>query len=180
VSRTVAARYHGGVRPLTTHVVWHATAGGSADSSLGWMNRDTARTDGRGLGGYQFLIERDGTVIAHTPLTHIAYHAGVSQWPQPSGPAMNHRSIGIAFCNRQVSPKHPQFERITPAQIAAAVRLVAWLADAHGYTAFREATAHVRHTDVAPTRRADVTPETLDWTAFVRALVQPFAPWGCK
>jgi N-acetyl-anhydromuramyl-L-alanine amidase AmpD len=177
VTRTVPARYHGDVRRMTTHVVWHATAGASADSSLGWMNRPNARETG-GVASYHYLIERDGTVIAHAPITHIAFHAGVSAWPQPDGPALNHRSVGIAFCNRQVGPTHPSFERITEAQIRTARELLRWLVVAHGYDALRDPHAHLRHADVSPTRRADITPQTLDWAAFVRTIVAPFAPWA--
>jgi N-acetyl-anhydromuramyl-L-alanine amidase AmpD len=175
IARTVPARYHGGVRRTTTHVVWHATAGASADSSLAWLNRDLT-PEHPGQASYHILIERDGTAIAHAPITHVAYHAGRSAWPWPDGPALNGRSVGIAFCNRQHGPTHPQFEPITEAQIARAVDLVRWLVDAHGYQALRQAHAHVRHRDVAPTRRTDVTPATLDWAAFVRRITGPFDP----
>jgi N-acetyl-anhydromuramyl-L-alanine amidase AmpD len=176
VARTIPARYHGGVRRVTSHVVWHATAGGSVDSSVQWMNRDLTPTH-PGKASYHLLVERDGTVTAHTPITHVAYHAGVSAWPWPDGAALNHRSIGIAFANRQHGPTHPAFERVTEAQIVRAVDLVRWLVVAHGYAALRQPHAHVRHRDVAPTRRADVTPDTLDWGAFVRRLTEQFDPW---
>lgn len=165
---THPARYHGGARPRTTHCVWHATAGASVESSLAWLNRPNARETG-GVASYHYVIERDGTVHQHAPHDVVAYHAGVSAWPWPDGAALNSRSLGIAFANRQVAPGASGFERITAAQIDAAVALVAWLADT--YPALRDPAAHIRHRDCAPTRRSDVTPETLDWEPFVQRLV---------
>ena len=163
--KTVTARWHGGKRRQTTHCVWHATAGGTALSSLGWLNRASAATDGKGQAGYHALIERDGTIYWHTPHDHIAYHAGVSAWPYPNGAALNARSVGIGFANRQVPTSDSKFEAITPEQQAAARWVLRTLA-VH-YPALLSRDAHLRHRDCAPTRRSDPTPETRDWPAFL-------------
>lgn len=165
---THPARWFGGHRSTTTHVVWHATAGASAESSLAWLNRPNARETG-GVASYHYVIERDGRIYQHAPHDRVAYHAGVSAWPWPDGAPLNSRSLGIAFANRQAVPSASTFEVVTEAQITAAIALVDELA--HTYPALRHAAAHVRHRDVAPTRRADISPETLDWPRFVAALV---------
>ena len=158
----IPTRNHGAARQRTDLCVWHATAGGTARSSAEWVARPNSGA------GYHFMIERDGSVIASTPLGRIAYHAGVSAWPVPAGGivgrvSVNGRSLGIAFANRNDG------EPVTPAQIDAAVALVKLLAVR--YPALKSATAHVRHRDVAPGRKTDVLPDALDWPAFVRRLV---------
>lgn len=164
---THGARYVGGARRTTTHVVWHATAGASAESSLGWMNRPNARETG-GVASYHYLIERDGTLYQHAPHHLTAYHAGVSAWPYPDGASLNARSLGIAFANRQVGPTSPLFERISDQQIATAVWLIDHLSAT--YPSVRDPAAHLRHRDCAPTRRNDPTPETLDFPKFVEQI----------
>jgi N-acetyl-anhydromuramyl-L-alanine amidase AmpD len=107
-------------------------------------------------------------VIASTPLTAVAYHAGRSAWPVPAagvpaGGSVNRRSIGVAFANRNDGS-----EAVTPAQIDAAVRLAGLLAER--FPALQDTTAHIRHRDCAPGRKSDPLPTALDWPAFVARL----------
>lgn len=97
-----------------TTVVLHATAGGSATSSISWLRQI-------GL-GYHYVIDRDGTVYKCVPTSRVAYHAGTSFGPQ--GSDVNGYSIGIAFANRNDG------EPYTPAQIESAKELVKQLAEA--------------------------------------------------
>jgi N-acetyl-anhydromuramyl-L-alanine amidase AmpD len=159
----VSTPNHGGVRARTELCVWHSTAGGTAMSSLLWIARPNSGA------GYHYVIERDGKIHGSTPRDRIAYHAGLSAWPVPvsgvpKGASVNRRSLGIAFAN-----KNDGSERITEAQIAAAVALVAALRVA--YPALRQASAHVRHRDVSPGRKSDPLPSALDWPAFVARVV---------
>lgn len=163
-AKTIRARHSGDARTATTLCVWHSTAGASAESSISWMNRP-----GGAAVSYHFLIERDGTVVAHAPLGRVAYHAGRSAWPVPesgvpAGSSVNGRSIGIAFANRNMPAVDRAFERVTEAQVAAAVALAAKLAK--NYPRLADIRAHVRHRDVAPGRKTDPEPDTLDWRAF--------------
>lgn len=152
----------GPVRFSTDLCVWHATAGGSARSSAEWIARPKSGA------GYHFLIDRDGSVIASTPLDRAAYHAGVSAWPVPpagvpAGASVNRRSVGVAFANRNDGS-----EAITPAQINAAVSLAVSLAAR--YPALKSPAAHIRHRDCAPGRKSDPLPDALHWPAFVARL----------
>lgn len=100
-------------KPITT-IVLHATAGGSAASSIVWLQKI-------GL-SYHYLIDRDGTTFKCVPTTRTAFHAGVSHGP--SGANVNDYSIGIAFANRNDG------EITTAAQIAACRTLIADLTKA--------------------------------------------------
>lgn len=92
--------------PVTT-VVLHATAGGSAESSIEWLRRINL--------SYHYVIERNGFITKCVPAGRVAYHAGKSLGPD--GPNVNEYSVGIAFANRNDG------EAITKAQLLAA----AWL-----------------------------------------------------
>jgi N-acetyl-anhydromuramyl-L-alanine amidase AmpD len=153
---------HGPQRTQTALCCWHSTAGGSALSSAQWIARPNSGA------GYHYLIERDGSVIASTPLSAVAYHAGVSAWPVPpagvpAGVSINRRSVGVAFANRNDGS-----EPVTPAQINAAVALAVLLAAR--YPALKSPAAHIRHRDCAPGRKSDPLPEALNWPAFVARL----------
>ena len=154
----VPTREHGVKRLRTELVVWHSTAGGTARSSLQWIARA-----GSGA-GYHFIIERDGTISASTPLDRTAWHAGLSAWPVPAagvprGWSVNNRSIGVSFANMNDGS-----EAITEAQIVAALALATLLAAR--YPALGAITAHVRHRDVSPGRKTDPLPSALNWPAF--------------
>ena len=157
----IPTKNHGALRARTDLCVWHATAGGTARSSAEWIARPNSGA------GYHFLIERDGSVIASTPLGRTAYHAGVSAWPVPargvpSRGSVNGRSVGVAFANRNDG------EPVTAAQIASA-RDLARLLSAR-YPALKSPAAHIRHRDCAPGRKTDPLPTALDWPEFVRLL----------
>ena len=152
----------GPIRPQTELCVWHSTAGGSALSSAQWIARPNSNA------GYHYLIERDGSVIASTPLSAVAYHAGVSAWPVPpagvpAGASVNRRSLGVAFAN-----KNDGSEAVTAAQINAAVSLAVLLAAR--YPALASPSAHIRHRDCAPGRKSDPLPTALHWDAFIARL----------
>jgi N-acetyl-anhydromuramyl-L-alanine amidase AmpD len=161
------ARYLGGPRRTTNLVVWHATAGASAASSLNWHNREGVPS--REQASYHAIIERDGRVYLAAPVHRTAYHAGVSAWPvvpgQPIKGSLNSRSIGIAFANRQVPQTHAHFERVTDAQLDAAIELLLFWKERYPWIG--DFTKHVRHRDVSPQRRQDPLPETLSWPAFL-------------
>jgi N-acetylmuramoyl-L-alanine amidase len=152
----------GPIRPQTELCVWHSTAGGSARSSAEWIARPKSGA------GYHFIIDRDGSIMASTPLNRAAYHAGVSAWPVPvagvpAGASVNRRSIGVAFANLNDGS-----EAVTPAQINAAVTLAVLLAAR--YPALAHPAAHIRHRDCAPGRKSDPLPTALHWDAFIARL----------
>ncbi len=154
---------YGGVRARTDLCVWHCTAGGSARGSMEWLARPNSGA------GYHFIIDRDGTVTAMTPLTRTAWHAGLSAWPVPvagvpARASVNGRSIGISFANWNVGVDQPNHEQVTDAQVTAAIALAVALAAR--YPALRLPTAHVRHRDVSPGRKSDPLPAVLNWVAF--------------
>jgi N-acetyl-anhydromuramyl-L-alanine amidase AmpD len=158
----VATPNHGGVRVRTDLCVWHATAGGTALSSLQWIARPKSGA------GYHYVIERDGEITGSTPHGMIAYHAGESAWPVPAsgvpkGMSVNRRSLGISFANRNDGS-----ESVTVAQVDAAMRLLALLIPV--YPALKAVTAHVRHRDVSPGRKSDPLPSALNWMAFLQRI----------
>lgn len=160
----VPTAQHGPQRATTVLCVWHSTAGGSALSSAQWIARPKSGA------GYHFIIERDGSIIASTPLSATAYHAGLSEWPVPpagvpAGRSVNRRSVGVAFAN-----KNDGSEAITPAQIDAAMRLAVLLAAR--YPALKHPAAHIRHRDCAPGRKSDPLPTAFDWDAFRARLTE--------
>lgn len=134
-------------QPCTT-IVFHATAGASAASSVNWLRR--------GLNSYHYIIDRDGSVIKAVPVGRVANHAGRSVGPE--GPWVNKYSIGIAFANLD-DGKEP----ITEAQMASARQLVKEIEDAIPTVKF--VTTHKR---ISPKRKTD--PKLFDALSFVRSL----------
>lgn len=102
------ARYHGGARSQPVlYLIYHATEGDSAASSIGWLNRDLPESERYKKASYGYIIDRDGTIVRMTPPNLVAYHAGDSAWPHPiyhppgnGGHSLNPVSIGIAWANR--------------------------------------------------------------------------------
>ena len=97
------ARYHGARRsPHDINlIVMHCTAGASALSSIGYLNRPNAEAPA----SYHYVIDRDGTIYRHCPPDTVAYHAGDSAFPPDpakpkQGTTVNTRSLGIAWANR--------------------------------------------------------------------------------
>lgn len=99
--------------PPTT-VVLHATAGGSAASSIEWLQKI-------GL-SYNYVIDRDGKVFKCVPTSKVAFHAGKSSGPFAGD--VNGYSIGVAFANKNDG------EPYTNAQVTACRDLLAELARA--------------------------------------------------
>lgn len=162
VRRLDNARYFrvGRTKPIDSIII-HSTAGGTATSSIEWMNRANASAKV----SYHYLVERDGTILRTVDPVNTAFHSGVSAWPNPpvGKQSMNPESIGIAFANRNV-PTEP----VTPAQIESALWLIRTL-----MTRFNIPISRVlRHRDVSPSRKTDVLPACLDWTQFMNSLRQ--------
>jgi N-acetylmuramoyl-L-alanine amidase len=162
----VTARYVGGPRRETDLVVWHATAGESASSSLNWMNRPGVPSAQQS--SYHAIVERDGRVFLMAPVHRRAYHAGRSAWPVPPDGeiigSINGRSIGIAFANRNLPRGDAKYEAVTEGQIDSAIELLLfWKAR---YPWLGNPAQHIRHRDCAPGRKSDPLPDILDWDAF--------------
>lgn len=165
-SALVATTRRGGIRLQTNLCVWHATTGDSLRSSLEWVARPDSTS------GFHLGLDRDGSVQLSTPLQFVAWHAGQSAWPVPSGGVPDHasvnaRSVGIEFAN-----KNDGIEQITPAQIESAVRVVTELAARYPW--LKTVAAHVRHRDIAPGRKSDPDPRGFDWPAFQSRLAEAF------
>lgn len=73
---------------------------------------------------WHYSVLKDGRVIAHYPDEAQAWHAGS---------AYNNSTIGV----EHEGGLSPVSEPLTPAQLAASVRLVQWLAKAHGFPLVR-------------------------------------------
>lgn len=142
------AAYHGGPRALDeiVYLIYHATAGTSAASSIGWLNRPGVPSGKKA--SYHYIIDRDGTIWRMTPATLIAYHAGDSAWPSPvqfppgnGGHSLNLASIGVAWANLDDG------EPLTAAQLESGL----WLA-----TVFPVPLARIRgHYEISPGRKED-------------------------
>lgn len=92
-------------RKVTTIVV-HATAGGTAQSSIDHLRKPSTQAS------YHYIIDRNGDRYKCVPVGKKAWHAGISVGPE--GSDVNPYSIGIAFANRNNG-----VEQITVAQLAA-------------------------------------------------------------
>ena len=93
---------------VVTTVVLHATAGGTAESSIKWLQNPLV------LASYHYIIERDGTVFKCVPLSKKAWHAGISNGPD--GRNVNAYSVGIAFANKN-DGEPVTFEQTLSAQV---------------------------------------------------------------
>lgn len=145
-----SARYHGGLRtrPVTL-LVLHCTAGGSAQSSIRWLNRPGAT----GVASYHYVIDRDGTIYRMLPTDKVAYHAGDSWFPaEPTKmrqeKTVNGFSIGIAWANRNDG------ERLTEKQIESAEWLCRLFMQRYKIPPSRV----VGHNEVSPRRKTDPAP----------------------
>lgn len=142
------AAYHGGPRSREEilYLIYHATAGESAASSMGWLNRPGVPSGKKA--SYHYLIDRDGTIWRMTAPDRIAYHAGDSAWPAPvhfppgnGGHSLNRASVGVAWANRDDG------EALTAEQLESGL----WLA-----TVFNVPLARIRgHYEISPGRKVD-------------------------
>lgn len=157
------SRYRGRGTLTQKYLVWHCTAGGTAQSSREWLNRPNVPRNKQA--SYHYIIDRDGTIYRHTPLEAIAFHAGASQWPVPPGgvqprQSLNGVSLGIAFANRNDG------EAITEAQRASALWLAVTL-----MKRFNIPWQHnLGHREIAPSRKTDPLPTVLPMPAWRQAI----------
>lgn len=141
-------RHHGGERDPTEvlYLVYHATAGQSAMSSIVYLNTTSEKE-----ASYHYVIDRDGTIYRMTPVHIVAWHAGDSSWPYPvysppgnGGHSLNHNSIGIAWANMDDG------EELTAAQLESGL----WLT-----TVFKQPVERILgHYEISPGRKIDPAP----------------------
>jgi N-acetylmuramoyl-L-alanine amidase len=106
-----------------------------------------------------YTVDEDGTVYAHVPEEHRAWHAGVSYWAGARD--VNARSIGIEIVN----PGHEFGYRSFPgAQIEAVIALAKDIFSRHPIPPERV----LGHSDVAPARKIDPG-ELFPWGALALA-----------
>jgi N-acetylmuramoyl-L-alanine amidase len=158
------ARWHGGTRPRSDikYVVMHDTVGGSARSSMNYLNTTTDKK-----ASYHYIIERDGTIYRMCRPEVVAYHAGDSAWPDPvhyppgnSGHSVNTVSLGIAFAN------NGDGEKLTPSQIESGL----WLCSVFVGPGKIPIQHVLAHKEVSPGRKTDPTSISIDaWRAMLVA-----------
>lgn len=161
VRRLDNAVHHGGLRGNTlTMIVMHTTEGGSAQSSIDYMNRTADKT-----ASYHYVVDRDGTMLRMTAPNIIAYHAGDSAWPDPipqinglpakpnGGRSVNRISVGIAWASKGG-------EALTEAQIESALWLCALFCRDYKIPVARV----VGHREVSPGRKSDPLPSVMRMT----------------
>lgn len=160
VQRLDNAVHHGGVMVIDPAlIVWHTTNGGSARSSIDYLNTTADK-----VASYHYLIDRDGTVLRMTEPSLIAYHAGDSAWPSPKHfPPGNHDSInrlslGIAWANKG--------EPLTVQQKASGLWLAKFYCAKYGLTPLQM----IGHYECSPGRKTDPMPAIHmdDWRQQIR------------
>jgi N-acetylmuramoyl-L-alanine amidase len=163
-----SARYNGGKRkgnPLG--IVMHCTAGDRGNDAIGWLNR--MLKNGESKASYNYVIEKDGTILRMCRPDVIAYHAGLSSWHSlPSKNAsLNHCTIGIAFANDNGSDGDIRDDELTIYQLEAGLWLCSLFCREYSIS-----TNHILgHIEVSPGRKFDPLPRILDmdhWRAQVR------------
>lgn len=167
VVRLDNAKYHGGARPWSAinMIVMHCTAGGSARSSIEWMNRPNADNKT----SYAYLIDRDGMIYRMCAPLLTAYHAGDSAFPADpakapkQGTTVNRRSLGIAWAN------YNDGEPLTAKQIESGLWVCATYC--RGSNTSIPVPRVVGHSEVSPGRKTDPSPAVLldDWRAQLAA-----------
>lgn len=167
VQRLDNARHHGPLRASSdvTMLVMHTTDGGSAASSIAYLNS----TDDKAA-SYHYLIDRNGDILRMTAPSLVAYHAGDSAWPNPvratpanatrpnGGHSVNRVSIGIAWANKG--------EPLTDAQIESAL----WLCGALCHEYAIDVNRVLGHREIAPGRKVDPEPKVMvmdEWRALL-------------
>ena len=76
-----------------THIVAHATHGGSAQTSIDWMTRSKEAAFAH------IVISRKGTIYLLCPLIYKAWHAGNGSFSHRPNSNPNDFTIGIEFAN---------------------------------------------------------------------------------
>ena len=159
------AKWHGKTRTRADiqYVVMHNTVGGSALSSIVYLNG----TDDK-KASYHYVIDRDGGIYRMCRPEVVAYHAGDSAWPRPrhyppgnGGKSLNAVSLGIAWANQGDG------EALTTAQITSALWLCGVFAGP-GKIPFDHVLGHY---EVSPGRKVDPRPamEMDSWRAMLTA-----------
>lgn len=165
VKRLDCAVHHAGLRSeRITLIVLHTTEGGSAQSSIDYLNSTADKT-----ASYHYVIAHNGDMLRMTAPNIVAYHAGDSAWPNPepqvnghpakpnNGRSVNRNSVGIAWANRNGAP-------LTAAQIESALWLCATFC-----RDYKIPVANVRmHREVSPGRKSDPLPSVMgpdEWRA---------------
>jgi N-acetylmuramoyl-L-alanine amidase len=165
VTRLDNAEDHGGKRLTTELIVWHATAGDRADSAMEWMNSPHATAS------YHYLIDKDGTVYRFLHPDLVAYHAGVSQWPNNGTSigmrgSLNSRTLGVSFANDDGTDDNPDDDPLTKAQVESGLWLGRTLMSLYAVPPG----GNVGHCEVSPGRKTDPLPRILDMAHWRRLL----------
>jgi N-acetylmuramoyl-L-alanine amidase len=158
-------------------IVIHATAGGSAASSVNWL---TDRSSGVSA---HMVIERDGGITQLVPFNRIAWHAGQSCWRGRSG--VNRFGIGIELANWQAVSRTKEGHFLSYTRRALTVDCVQCGGSYHEafpdpqvgacadvcacimrhYQIAPVSDRLVRHSDISPGRKYDPGP-AFGWVAF--------------
>lgn len=165
VRRLDNAEDHGGKRATTDLIVWHCTAGDTADAAMEWMNSRHATAS------YNYLIGKDGTIHRFLHPDLVAYHAGLSAWPNNGTSvgmrgSLNGRSIGVAFANDNGSDINPVDDPLTKDQVESGL----WLGRTLMQLYHVPAGSNVGHREVSPGRKTDPLPRILDMGHWRRLL----------
>lgn len=158
------AVHHGSGRPADPSIIlWHATEGDSARSSIDYLNTTKDK-----VASYAYVIDRDGLIYRMTHPGLIAYHAGDSWWPNPkvatsqnpdhpNGRSINTFSLGIAFANKGDG------EALTLEQRASGLWLGKVYINKYGILIG----LNLGHYEVSPGRKTDPKPavDMNDWRA---------------
>jgi N-acetylmuramoyl-L-alanine amidase len=165
VRRLDNAKDHGGTRAMTDLIVWHATAGDRADSAMEWMNSPHATAS------YHYIVDRDGTIYRFLHPNLVAYHAGISAWPNNGTSigmrgSLNGRSLGVAFANDNGSDANPDDDPLTKEQVESGL----WLGRTLMVLYAVPPGGNLGHREVSPGRKTDPLPRILDMTHWRRLL----------
>lgn len=141
--------------------VWHATDGVKWDGDWGtrWY-LSKANTKDPKHASYTYVIDRDGTIIRHTPTDVIAYHAGVKCHSAPkewitdrSRGSVNGTTLGICFVALLARDV-----QLTPEQLESGLWLGTVCMTNHNYGP----DMNRAHREIAPTWKSDPLAEQLD------------------
>ena len=142
-----------GGTPISAIVLHHTAMVESAVETGKFFQRPDAKVSAH------YIVDRSGELVRSVPDAERAWHAGRSEFQGTRD--VNTFSVGIEICN-----VGDGIEPYPEAQVQAVVRLVAWLAQAHGVPLSRL----TRHRDVAvPLGRKRDTSDNFDHTYVAKA-----------
>lgn len=153
------AEDHGGKRLRTEFIVWHCTAGDTAEGAMSWMNSPHA------VASYHYLLDKDGKIFRFLHPDLVAYHAGLSAWPNTGTTvgmrgSLNSRSVGVSFANDNGSDRNLNDDPLTLAQVESGLWLGRTLMRIYGVAP----AMNLGHLEVSPGRKTDPLPRILDMT----------------